>query len=266
MAFKPQVTHGNPCLGRPVLARPFLSMSRWVQSSQEQGTCLMPTISFASSKGGAGKTTSCIVLGTELAAQGTQVVIIDADPAQRLVRWSQLAPLPQGIEVIASAGERHIQDEIAVARGRAPFVLIDLEGTASRLTSFAISESDLVIIPAGEEQQDADAAVDTLAEVAMEGRARRRDIPAAILFARTSAAVKSKLERHIQTELKAAAPVFATQLHRRTAFSSLHNAGAGLRDLNPADVNGIDKAVENAQRFASEVIDMLEEAMNAQVA
>jgi chromosome partitioning protein len=174
--------------------------------------------------------------------------------------------LPQGIEVIASAGERHIQDEIAVARGRAPFVLIDLEGTASRLTSFAISESDLVIIPAGEEQQDADAAVDTLAEVAMEGRARRRDIPAAILFARTSAAVKSKLERHIQTELKAAAPVFATQLHRRTAFSSLHNAGAGLRDLNPADVNGIDKAVENAQRFASEVIDMLEEAMNAQVA
>ena len=78
--------------------------------------------------------------------------------------------------------------------------------------------------------------------------------------------MKSKLERHIQTELKAAAPVFAPQLHRRTAFSSLHNAGAGLRDLNPADVNGIDKAVENAQRFASEVIDMLEEAMNAQVA
>lgn len=226
----------------------------------------MPTISFASSKGGAGKTTSCIVLGTELAAQGTQVVIIDADPAQRLKRWSRLAPLPRGIEVVASAGERHIQDEIAAARGRAPFVLIDLEGTASRLTSFAISESDLVIIPAGEEQQDADAAIETLAEVAMEGRARRRDIPAAILFARTSAAVKSKLERHIQTELKAAAPVFATQLHRRTAFSSLHNAGAGLRDLNPADVNGIDKAVENAQRFASEVIDMLEEAMNAQVA
>lgn len=226
----------------------------------------MPTVSFASSKGGAGKTTSCVVLGTELAAQGTQVVIIDADPARRLTRWSRLAPLPRGIEVVASAGERQIQDEIAAARGRAPFVLIDLEGTASRLTSFAIAESDLVIIPSGEEQQDADAAVETLAEVAMEGRARRRDIPAAILFARTSAAVKSKLERHIQTELKTAAPVFATQLHRRTAFSSLHNAGAGLRDLDPMEVNGIEKAIDNAQAFASEVIDMLEKTHNAQVA
>ncbi len=41
----------------------------------------MPVISFASSKGGAGKTTSAIILATEL-AQGTDIVLIDADPAQ----------------------------------------------------------------------------------------------------------------------------------------------------------------------------------------
>jgi chromosome partitioning protein len=222
----------------------------------------MPVISFATSKGGAGKTTSAIVLGTEL-AEATDVILIDGDPAKRLTRWSTLSPLPARLRVITSRGERAIQDEIANAQKQAAFVLIDLEGSASRLTSFAIAESDLVIIPAGEEQQDADAAIETLAEIDMESRARRRRIPAAILFARTSAAVKSKLEKHIHAELAKAGRVMKTELHRRTAFSSLHNAGGGLRQLDPSDVNGIDKALANAQAYASEIIDLLEEARDA---
>lgn len=225
----------------------------------------MPVISFASSKGGAGKTTSAIVLGTELAA-GTDVILIDADPAKRLTRWSQIAPVPARLRVLTSRGERAVQDEIAEASREASFVLIDLEGSASRLTSFAIAESDLVIVPTGDEQQDADEAIDTLTQVQMESRARRREIPAAILFVRTNAAVKSKLEKHINGELRRATRAFATELHRRTAFSSLHNAGGGLRQLDPTDVNGIQKAIDNAQAFAAEVIDMLEEARHAAVA
>lgn len=225
----------------------------------------MPVISFATSKGGAGKTTSAIVLGTEL-AEGTEVIMIDADPAKRLTRWSSLAPLPPSVKVVTSQGERFIQDEISDAQREASFVLIDLEGSASRLTSFAIAESDLVVIPSGEEQQDADAAIETLAEIEMEGRARRRAIPSAILFARTSAAVKSKLEKHIHRELMKVGRVMKTELHRRTAFSSLHNAGGGLRQLDPADVNGIEKALINAQAYTSEVIDILEESHHAEAA
>ena len=136
-------------------------------------------------------------------------------------------------------------------------MIIDLEGSASRLASYVIGESDLVIIPSGEEQQDADAAIETLAEVTREGRTRRKQIDAAILFCRTNAAVKSRLEKHIQKELTNVAPVFETQLHRRTAFSALHNAGAGLRELDKTEFNGVDKAIRNAQSFAAEVIEML---------
>ena len=39
----------------------------------------MPVISFANPKGGAGKTTTALVLATQLASRGAQVLIIDAD-------------------------------------------------------------------------------------------------------------------------------------------------------------------------------------------
>ena len=124
-------------------------------SAYEDKGLNMPTISFASSKGGAGKTTSAIILGTELAANGTDVTFIDADPAHRLIRWSTKAALPERVDVIQSEGERGILDEIDAAAQKSTFVIVDLEGSASRLASYAIGESDLVIVPSGEEQQDA---------------------------------------------------------------------------------------------------------------
>jgi len=223
----------------------------------------MPVIAFASSKGGAGKTTSAIVLGTELAAAGATVTLIDADPAKRLVDWSQAGTVPDRMEVVSSGGEKHILDEIEEATGKSAFVVVDLEGSASQLSSRAMSSSDLVIIPTGEEQQDAKAALDTLAEVKLVGRSSRRDIPAVILLARVAPAVKSRLERYIAAELREKGRVFSTELVRRTAYSSLHNSGGGLRELDRSDVSGVEKAIENATKFADEVITILEEIRNA---
>lgn len=218
----------------------------------------MPVISFASSKGGAGKTTSAIVLGTTLSA-GTSVVMIDADPAGRLASWSERTTLPQTLTIVRSGGERKIQDEIDRARREAAFVIIDLEGAATRANAYAMSESDLVVIPMGDEQQDADAAVDTLAQIAQEGRALRREIFAAVLFTRTKAAVKSRLAKEINAQMRGNVSSFKVELNDRTAFSSLHNLGGTLEDMDPREIGGLDKAKENASAFASEVIDILEE-------
>ena len=49
----------------------------------------MPTIVFASPKGGAGKPTSVVVLATKLAGQGASVTIIDADPTKPVSRWAR---------------------------------------------------------------------------------------------------------------------------------------------------------------------------------
>lgn len=222
----------------------------------------MPVISFANTKGGSGKSTSALLLACEL-AEGATVTLVDADPRRPLVQWAALAPLPgEGrLTIVDSGGERSIQDEIEEAAADSQFVIVDLEGSASRLAGFAISESDLVIIPSQEQYQDAQAAVETLAEIRREGRARKRDIPTAILFTRTKAAVKHRTHRHVASQLRGidGLRIFDVELVERDAFSSIFASGGGLRQLDPKAVNGIDKALTNAGAYAQAVIDMLME-------
>ena len=107
----------------------------------------MPTISLASSKGGAGKSTTAVVLATELAARGATVTLIDADPNQPVVRWSRKAGKPEGVIVIGGVTEETVSEVIDEAAGQTQFVIVDLEGTASVMVAYAMSRSDLVIIP-----------------------------------------------------------------------------------------------------------------------
>lgn len=220
----------------------------------------MPIISFANSKGGSGKSTSALILGCEL-AEAANVILIDADPRRPLDAWSKLSPPPQRLRVISSAGERYIQDEIDDAASKASFVLVDLEGMASQLATYAMSASDLVIVPAQEQHQDAQAAVDTLGAVKRAGRAARRDIAAAVLLTRTRAAVKSRTARHIGDQLRGldGLNVLNAELVERDAYAALFSAGGGLRQLDPRDVNGIERAITNAEAIAGEVVDILKQ-------
>ena len=60
----------------------------------------MPTIVIASPKGGAGKSTTAIILGTELAHAGAEVVLLDCDPNGSLSLWASRSALPDRISVL----------------------------------------------------------------------------------------------------------------------------------------------------------------------
>ena len=60
----------------------------------------MPVISFVSPKGGVGKTTSALLLATELAQHASKVTVIDADPNLPIHKWSQLPGCPENLEVV----------------------------------------------------------------------------------------------------------------------------------------------------------------------
>lgn len=215
----------------------------------------MPTITFANSKGGSGKTTAALLLACEL-AEGAPVTIIDADPRHPISTWARLPNKPARLTVVTNQSEKTILDEIEASATADPFVIVDLEGTASRLSSYAISQSDLVIIPMKEQQQDALAAIDVAQEIYRDMKAVRRAIPFSVLFTQTKVVAKSRTARLIATQFRAneKLQIFNTEINERDAFSAIFAVGGGVRSLNPREVNNLDAAVGNARDFAEEVI------------
>lgn len=221
----------------------------------------MPTIAFANSKGGSGKTTSALLLACEL-AEATDVTLIDADPRHPVTTWATLPGKPERLTVVKNASEKTILDEIEVAASRDTFVIVDLEGTGSRLMSYAISQSDLVIIPMKEQQQDALAAIDVVHEIQRDMKAVRRNIPYAVLFTQTKVVAKSRTSRFVADQFRSNPNIntFDTEIHERDAYSAMFAAGGSVRALRPGQVNNLNAAIDNARHFAAEVIDFIRDA------
>ncbi|MBP0485197.1 ParA family protein [Sagittula salina] len=218
----------------------------------------MPVIAFANSKGGSGKTTSALLLAQALAAH-RPTTLIDADPRHPITTWAEKPGKPEALTVVTNASEKTILDEIEEAAARDPFVIIDLEGTASRLMSYAISQSDLVVVPMKEQQQDALAALDVIQEIHRDMKATRRRIPYAVLLTQSRAAVKSRTARHIAAQFRDNTHIdcFTTEIHERDAFAAMFSMGGAVADMSPELVNGLDKALENVEAFRAEVIGKL---------
>jgi chromosome partitioning protein len=227
----------------------------------------MPTIVFASPKGGAGKSTSAVLLATELALKGASVTVIDADPNKPVSQWAAREGRPENLAVIADISEKTIIDEMEAAARRTSFVIVDLEGTASMMVAYAISRADLVVIPTQGSQLDASEAAKAVKLVRQQEKAFGKKIPYAVLFTRTSSALRPRTLRHVQEQfLKHGVRAFQTQIHERDAYRALFSFGGTLSSLNPAEVRNIEAAVNNARAFAGELVSMLREISDAQAA
>ena len=218
----------------------------------------MPVIVFASPKGGAGKSTSAVILATELALKGAAVTILDADPNKPVSQWAKRAGRPDNLTVIADISEKTIIDDIETAAQKTPFVIVDLEGTASIMVAYAISRADIVIIPTQGSQLDAAEAAKAIKLIRQQEKAFNKSIPYSILFTRTSSAIRPRTLAHIQKEFtKHGIRSFETQIHEREAYRALFSFGGTLESLNPANVSNLAAAIVNARAFAGEVVSML---------
>ena len=224
----------------------------------------MPTIAFACGKGGVGKSTSAVILATELAQRGADVTVIDADPNRPVWRWSMRGDLPQKLTVNAEATEDTIIDMIETEALKSTFVIVDLEGTASMTVAYAMSRADLVIIPIQGSFLDAAEASKAVALVRQQERAFSRKIPFAILLTRTSTTIRPRTLQSIMGELaQKNLPVFETQIHERDAYKAIFAFGGTLDDLDIAQVPNIPTALANARAFTAEVISMLKQNTSA---
>ena len=218
----------------------------------------MLTIIFASPKGGVGKSTSAVLLATELAERGATVTAIDADPNKPVSRWATRPGKPPRLSVTADIKEDSIIDEIEQAAQKTAFVIVDLEGTASMMVGYAMSRADLVIIPTQGSQLDAAEAVKAIRLVRAQEKAFRRVIPFAVLFTRTSAAIRPRSLQSVETELAdQKVRMFDVQIHEREAYRAIFAFGGTLSGLDPKDVTNIPAAVSNARAFVAEVLALL---------
>ena len=227
----------------------------------------MPTVVFASPKGGVGKSTSAILLATELAARNVAVTTIDADPNKPLSRWGRLPGKPEKLTVVADVTEETIIDEIEKAARSSVFVIVDLEGTASLTVGYAMSRADLVIIPTQGSQLDAAEAVKAIRLVRVQEKAFKRTIPFAVLFTRTSAAIRPRSLTSIESEfVENNVRMMSTQIHERDAYRAIFAFGGTLSGLDSAQVANIPAALRNARDFAAEVVSILKDGVVAPAA
>lgn len=220
----------------------------------------MPVIVLASPKGGVGKSTTALVLATTLAERGAKVSVIDADPNQPIVGWSTLPGCPETLDVISCTSEKEIISTIRRAAERTPFVIVDLEGTANLLVAYAISRADLVVVPTQGSHLDGKEAAKAIQLVKEQEEYLGRTIPFAVVITRTSAAIRPKTLQHVEALLRdAGIPMFRTQMLDREPFRAMFSLGGSLEKLPPKEVSTRDGAIANAEAFASELLEKLDD-------
>jgi chromosome partitioning protein len=214
-------------------------------------------IAFANPKGGAGKSTTALVLATTLATQGATVAILDCDPNRPIMRW-QSRRSGEPLVSVGEATEANIIKVIEQESTARQFVFVDLEGTASRLVSRAISRADLVLVPIQPSPLDSEEGGRALSLIAEEEEVLKRTINSAVVLTRTSPVIKTRHERAIISGLeRAGLRLMREQLHQRQAYQAMFAHGATLDELDASEVNGIEEARKNALALAGELIELV---------
>ncbi|MBB2157910.1 ParA family protein [Gluconacetobacter diazotrophicus] len=217
----------------------------------------MPTIVFASSKGGVGKTTSALTLASVLAANEVPTALIDADPNAPIAKWAERFPsqVPQTLTVRHALGSKVAE---LIDGAQEPFVIVDLEGSRNVEVSVGLSRADLALIPMKGSQLDADEAANVVQLIGRQELIFKRKIPYRVFFAQTSPVIADKGMRNIKAQLEAAGiPMLKTSMVDRAAFKAPFQLGGTIYSLTPREVRNPQSAVENAEAFATEVRDTL---------
>jgi chromosome partitioning protein len=218
----------------------------------------MPVIAVSSPKGGAGKTTTVTIIATVLAERGAPVTVIDADPNKNVADWAKLPGAPANLTVISEVSEETIVDQIEEAAKNSSFVIVDLEGTASLMVSYAISMADFVVIPLQGSQLDAKQAARQMKLIKAQERISGRAIPYAVVFTRTNPAIMPKTQRFIEERFaELQVPVFNTKLFDREAYRAIFSYGGTVSGLKDKGVSNVNAALTNALEFTAELVERL---------
>jgi chromosome partitioning protein len=219
----------------------------------------MPVISFANTKGGAGKTTALLLLATELIRRGNRVCVVDTDPQRWISRWFEGANTSQdrlslATYVTAATLQRTVED----ARTKYDYVLVDLPGSQSPLLATAIGLSQHILIPIQGSSMDAQGGAQVLEILAYLNSRANIVIPHSVVLSRVNSMVTTRAMLAVKGLLaQRSVHVLGTPLIERAAFRDMFDFKTHLHLMDPDKVSNLDKAIANAEAFTDEVLTLL---------
>ena len=179
----------------------------------------------------------------------------DADDHR--LRWAQRPGVPANLTVLPADKEDTIVAQIDAAQEKASFVIIDLEGVASLMVSYAISLVDFVVIPVQGSPLDAEQAARQVRLIRGQERIAGRAIPFAVLFTRANPAIQPRAQRFIEERFaEANVPMFAAKLYEREAFRYIFAYRGTIAGLKDRALGNVPAAVANAHANAARLHDL----------
>jgi chromosome partitioning protein len=217
---------------------------------------IMTVITFANTKGGAGKTTAVLIIACELERMGYSVAVLDCDPQNWISKWyEQLgANVPARLSVVSYVSAANLDRNIKAAKGKNDFVLVDLPGSRSPLLAQALGHSQYVIIPVQGSAMDAQGAANVI-EILQYLKVRAGiHIPHSVVLTRINPMVTTRALQAVKSLLEEKrVHLLDTPIIERSAFRDVFGAGETLYTMDAQRVSNLDKAQHNAHMLGMEV-------------
>lgn len=206
-------------------------------------------ISFASLKGGTGKTSLSVHLAHAIALAGARVILIDADPQASASDWAAARDDKPPFPVVGMARDT-LHRDLADITADYDHAVIDTPPRVSALARSAILASDLVLIPVQPSSYDVWAAAETV-KLVEEAQQFKPELRAAFVVNRRIP--KTVLGGDVAGALADySPPVLGSAIAQRIAFAE---ASAGYTVLEDAPNSS---AAKEIKQLAKEVLEFME--------